>query len=78
VALFVLRKKLPDAERPYRCFGYPWFPALYILFGSIWAVNALLEKPKDALIGIAIVLVGVPFYINWRRQNQKEASRAAL
>jgi APA family basic amino acid/polyamine antiporter len=78
VALFVLRRKLPTVERPYSCAGYPWFPALYVLFGGIWAVNALLEKPKDALIGITIVLVGVPFYVYWRRQKRRDSAAKAF
>ncbi len=68
-ALFVLRRKMPDAERPYRCAGYPWLPGLYVVLGSIWAADVLWEKPKDALIGIFIVLAGVPFYLHWRRQK---------
>lgn len=75
-ALFVLRRKLPDAERPYRCAGYPWLPALYLILGSAWAVNALIEKPKDALAGIGIVLLGVPFYFYWRRQKRQSAAVA--
>jgi basic amino acid/polyamine antiporter, APA family len=69
IALFVLRRKRPNADRPYRCTGYPWLPALYIVFGGIWALNALWEQPKEALAGILIVLVGVPFYWYWRRQK---------
>jgi basic amino acid/polyamine antiporter, APA family len=78
-ALFVLRWKLPNAERPYRCAGYPWVPGLYVALGSIWAINAVREKPMEALAGIGIVLVGVPFYLYWRRQKKgaavAEASR---
>src|SRR6185437_6036137 len=48
-ALFVLRRKMPDAERPYRCAGYPWLPAIYVVLGSAWFVNALFERPKEAL-----------------------------
>jgi len=61
-ALFVLRRKMPDRERPYRCTGYPWLPGLYVLLGGIWALNALWARPKEALAGIVIVLIGVPFY----------------
>jgi basic amino acid/polyamine antiporter, APA family len=75
-ALFVLRWKMPNAERPYRCAGYPWLPGLYVVLGGIWAVNALWEKPKDALIGIGIVAVGVPFYLYWRRQKKGAAAVA--
>jgi basic amino acid/polyamine antiporter, APA family len=73
-ALFILRRKLPTAERPYRCFGYPFVPGLYVVFGGIWAAIALREKPKDALIGIAIVALGVPFYFYWRRQKKSAAA----
>ncbi|HEX5433854.1 MAG TPA: amino acid permease [Candidatus Angelobacter sp.] len=70
VALFVLRRKLPNAERPYRCTGYPWLPALYVVLGGAWALNVLWERPQEALAGIIIVLVGVPFYFYWRRERR--------
>src|SRR5262249_28902194 len=69
-ALFVLRRKMPDAPRPYRCAGYPWLPGLYVAFGSVWALNALWVERKDALIGIGIVLLGAPFYWYWRRRKK--------
>lgn len=74
VALFVLRYKMPNAERPYRCFGYPWLPAMYVVLGGLWAVNALLQKPKDALIGIGIVAAGAPLYAYWHRRKQKKSA----
>jgi APA family basic amino acid/polyamine antiporter len=67
--LFVLRRKKPHAERPYRCTGYPWLPAIYVILGSLWAINAALEKTKETLVGAAIVLAGVPFYLYWKRQR---------
>ena len=69
-ALFVLRRKMPDRERPYRCTGYPWLPALYVALGGIWALNALWARPKEALAGVVIVLIGVPFYFYWRREKR--------
>jgi basic amino acid/polyamine antiporter, APA family len=69
VAVFVLRRKLPNADRPYRCAGYPWVPALYVAIGSIWTVIAFAERTKEALTGTAIVMLGVPFYFYWRRQR---------
>jgi APA family basic amino acid/polyamine antiporter len=72
-ALFVLRRKMPNAERPYRCAGYPWLPAIYVVLGSAWFVNALFERPKEALFGIFIVALGVPFYFYWRRQKRAGA-----
>ncbi|HKF23812.1 MAG TPA: amino acid permease [Candidatus Angelobacter sp.] len=75
MALFVLRRKMPDAPRPYRCTGYPWLPALYVAFGLVWALNALWAERKDALIGIGIVLLGAPFYWYWR--SRKKGTTAA-
>jgi APA family basic amino acid/polyamine antiporter len=75
-ALFVLRRKMPDRERPYRCTGYPWLPGLYVTLGGIWALNALWARPREALAGIAIVLIGVPFYFYWRKE--KRAKESAL
>ena len=72
--LFVLRHKKPHADRPYRCTGYPWLPALYVLLGSAWAINAAREEKKDTLIGIAIVSLGVPFYLYWKRRKARVIS----
>jgi basic amino acid/polyamine antiporter, APA family len=71
VGLFVLRWKRPDAERPYRCAGYPWLPALYVLIGGAWTLNTIWTRPKQSLIGIAIVLIGVPLYLYWKRSAPK-------
>ena len=72
-AVFILRRKMPDAARPYRCTGYPWLPALYVILGSIWAVNAVVEKPREAGAGIGIVLLGAPLYLFWRRKKEMAA-----
>jgi APA family basic amino acid/polyamine antiporter len=73
-ALFVLRRKLPDHPRPYRCTGYPIVPALYILLASIWTINTLWQRPKESFGGLLIVLAGVPGYIYWARQKRKTIS----
>ncbi len=73
-AIFVLRRKMPDKERPYRCTGYPWVPALYVALGTLWTLNAIVERPKEALAGIVIVLAGVPLYLYW---NSKKKAAAA-
>jgi APA family basic amino acid/polyamine antiporter len=74
-ALFVLRRKRPDVPRPYRCTGYPYLPALYLLMAGAWALNSVVTRPKETLIGIAIVFLGAPFYAFWRwqlRRNPQE------
>jgi basic amino acid/polyamine antiporter, APA family len=72
VAVFVLRRKLPERERPYRCAGYPWGPALYLVIAGIWGLNAVLQRPRETLAGVGIVLIGIPFYLYWRWQKVKE------
>ena len=74
-ALFVLRRKMPNAERPYRCAGYPWLPGIYVVVGTIFTINAVAERPREALAGVVIVLMGVPFYFYWRRQKRLEKTR---
>lgn len=61
--VFVLRRKMPDAPRPYKTLGYPVVPILYILFCIVLIVNTLMEQTRDAVIGIALILVGAPVYL---------------
>lgn len=70
IGLFVLRWKRPDVPRPYRCAGYPWLPAIYILVGTAWTLNTIITRPAEAFWGTAIVLVGVPGYLYWKRANR--------
>jgi APA family basic amino acid/polyamine antiporter len=69
--LFILRRKRPDAERPYRAFGYPVVPALYILAAAAIAVDLLILKPTYTWPGLGIVLLGVPVYFAWTRMRRK-------
>jgi len=67
--LFVLRSKLPDAPRPYKAFGYPVLPALYIGL-AVWICGVLLRyKPQYTWPGLLLVLLGVPVYLVWKRQG---------
>jgi APA family basic amino acid/polyamine antiporter len=67
VGLFVLRRTRPDAVRPYRAFGYPVLPALYILMATWISAVLLRYKPQYTWPGLIIVLLGVPVYLVWRR-----------
>jgi basic amino acid/polyamine antiporter, APA family len=67
IGLFILRWKRPDVPRPYRCAGYPWLPAIYILAGTAWTLNTIITRPTEAFWGTAIVLIGVPGYLYWKR-----------
>jgi basic amino acid/polyamine antiporter, APA family len=67
VGLFVLRQKRPDIPRSYRCTGYPWLPAIYVLIGTAWTLNTIFTRPTESLAGTIIVLLGVPGYLYWKR-----------
>jgi len=70
IGLFILRWKRPDVPRPYRCTGYPWLPAIYILVGVAWTLNTIIQRPTEAFWGATIVLIGVPGYLYWKRGNR--------
>jgi basic amino acid/polyamine antiporter, APA family len=70
IGLFILRWKQPDIPRPYRCAGYPWLPAIYILVGMAWTLNTIIQRPTEAFWGATIVLIGVPGYLYWKRNSR--------
>src|SRR6266478_5004516 len=65
IGIFVLRVKRPDAERPYRAFGYPFVPALYILAAAAIMLVLLLYQTQTSGAGLVIVLIGLPVYFLW-------------
>ena len=65
--LFVLRKKMPDAERPYKAFGYPVIPALYIVLTTLICVDLLVYKTFNCGMGLLIIALGVPVYYMFKR-----------
>jgi len=71
VGMFWLRWKRPEIPRPYRCTGYPWLPAIYIVTGAAWIANTIWKRPMEAFWSIAIVMVGVPGYLYWKRNSRK-------
>ena len=69
--VFVLRKRSPDVERPYRTLGYPLTPAIFLLASLGMVANALLSNPAQNGVTFGIILVGVPVYFVWRRFGGK-------
>src|SRR4051812_32546126 len=67
IGLFVLRRKRPDVERPYKAFGYPIIPALYIIGASIILAVLFIYQTATTWPGLIIVLTGVPIYFLWRK-----------
>jgi len=62
IGLFILRIKKPYAERPYKAFGYPVLPVIYIIIAMSMCIDLLISKPKNTLPGIIIVIIGIPVY----------------
>lgn len=67
LGIFRLRRTRPDADRPYRAWGYPVVPAAYILGAAAILVILLIYQPAQTWPGFAIVLLGLPVYFAWRR-----------
>jgi APA family basic amino acid/polyamine antiporter len=67
-SVFALRRRHPDAPRPFRVPGYPVTPALFILAASAIVANTVVARPVQALAGLGIVLIGTPAYLFWRRR----------
>jgi APA family basic amino acid/polyamine antiporter len=67
-SVYVLRRKLPHAPRPYRMWGYPVVPALYLAATAYLMVNTLLATPGRALAGLGVVALGLPFYAWYARR----------
>jgi APA family basic amino acid/polyamine antiporter len=60
--VFIFRKRFPDFPRPFRVPGYPWVPALFVLMAAGLVVNTLVESPYESLVGVALILTGLPVY----------------
>ena len=65
--VFVLRKKQPELERPYKVWGYPYVPAFFIIFSSAIMINTFFESPQQSLMGIGLTLLGIPAYLYWKK-----------
>ena len=69
-AVIVLRKKRPDLPRPYKTWGYPVTPVLFILAAVFISMNSLINEFRNAVIGLAIILLGVPAYFYWKNKRR--------
>lgn len=70
-AVFVLRRKMPGAIRPYKTVGYPVTPLLFILVGIWLLVNTLQTSPLEAGIGLLLISIGIPIYFYFQKQMKK-------
>ena len=69
LSVIVLRKKMPDAVRPYKAWGYPYATLLFVAIAGWFLYNTLVEDTRNATIGIVLLLVSLPLYFYWTRKN---------
>ena len=72
--VFVLRLKMPQADRPYKAIGYPVVPLLFIMFCIVLVSNTLLEKPRESGLGLFLIALGVPVYYYLRSNDRSQSS----
>jgi APA family basic amino acid/polyamine antiporter len=68
-AVFVLRRREPDAPRPFRAWGYPAAPAVFVVASAVMVGNEIWRNPQPAMAGVIIIALGVPFYLWMRRRR---------
>ena len=73
IGIYILRVKRPDLERPYKAFGYPFLPAVYILMGICFCTLLIIYKPNFTWPGLIVVLTGVPVFYMWKAFDKKGA-----
>lgn len=71
VGVFILRKKMPNAHRPYKVWGYPFIPAFYILFCIVLFFNTIIARPREAAIGSVLILLGIPVFLYLQKKYPK-------
>ncbi len=74
LSVFVLRKKQPNLPRPYRIIGYPLVPMLFVLVAGFLLVSTLQTRPRESLMGLVLMVLSVPFYFFWKKQNRFQRS----
>ncbi|MGI4806259.1 MAG: APC family permease, partial [Janthinobacterium lividum] len=70
LGVFILRRKMPEAERPYKVWGYPIVPAIVVLFCAGLFINTFYSRPREAALGTILMLTGVPMYWWFNRKNK--------
>jgi len=70
-SVFVLRRKLKDAPRPYRTLGYPLVPLVFVATAAWLVINTLAHRPVESAVGLALIAAGLPFYFLFRRQRRQ-------
>ena len=74
--VFVLRKKMPEVNRPYKVWGYPIVPAIFVIFSLLFLINSLVSDTQDAAMGSILILLGLPIYLYWKYYGSKKNNSA--
>jgi APA family basic amino acid/polyamine antiporter len=77
-SVFVLRKQRPELERPYKTFGFPVVPLLFLLGATVLEISTLWTKPRQSIAGILLILLGLPFYFYWRRRVPEKGTSQGI
>lgn len=72
--VFILRKKFPNRERPYKVWGYPFTPAIFVIFSFLYLLNSIISDTENAMMGTILILLGLPVYF-YRRYFSKKQTR---
>ncbi len=78
LGVFILRRRMPDVHRPYKVWGYPVVPAIFILFCIGLFINTIITRPREAAIGMTLILSGIPVYLLLKRQYDKSVDGSEL
>jgi APA family basic amino acid/polyamine antiporter len=68
LALFRLRRTMPERRRPYRTWGYPVVPIVFIAGSTAFVLNTLVERPVQSIAGLGLLVLGLPVYWYWQRE----------
>lgn len=77
VALFRMRKTEPQMPRPYRCWGYPWVPGIFVAGALALTVSIWLQRPGRSSLGMLLIMAGIPFYKRWTAKHQGHFSQVS-
>ncbi|UCD37076.1 MAG: amino acid permease [Fidelibacterota bacterium] len=70
--VMILRRKQPELDRPYKTWGYPWVPVAFIIFAALLVLNTIINDPRNALIGLGLILTGLPAYFYWKGKTVRQ------
>jgi APA family basic amino acid/polyamine antiporter len=73
LSVIALRKKMPNAQRPYKAWGYPYATLVFVGVAGWFLYNTLIKDSRNAIIGIVLLVLSLPFYYYWNRKTKKSA-----